>query len=101
MRLQTKFILGVAAVLFVIMGIAGWCWHKAQQAQFEEGAVRELARTQSFLEATRGYTRDVLHPAMAKRTDEFVAEVESPTVVARGVFERFARAYPNYRFKEA
>jgi signal transduction histidine kinase/DNA-binding NarL/FixJ family response regulator len=92
----------VTAVLMTVMGVGGWWWYRVRAEAFMGQVTRELERTQAFLDATRSYTREVLKPSMAKTADgTFIADGMSANRVVKGVFERFARTYPLYRFKEA
>ena len=101
MKLQHKFLLCVAAVLLAIVALAGWCWQYVSEVQFEAAAMREMNRTHEFLLATRSYTNDVLRPITKSITPHFIAEMQSGTVVAHGVFARFSKANKGYAAKDA
>src|SRR5436190_531378 len=77
-----------------------WFYHH-QEAEFFDRVTREMELTQSFVESTRSYVGDVMRPKVRAATDHFVPEAESATVVARGVFDRFAARHGDFRFKEA
>lgn len=101
LNLQTKFLIGVMTVFSIVIA-AGvfWLFHD-QQRRVDEAASKNLNQIEALIEATGTYVRDVIRPVVEGKTDEFLPEVESATVVARGIFDRYAKRYPNYSFKEA
>ena len=74
MKLQTRFLVCVAAVLVGIVALAGWCWHYVSETQLEASAMREMERAQSSLSATRTYTRDVLSPRLQAASGAVIPE---------------------------
>jgi signal transduction histidine kinase/DNA-binding response OmpR family regulator len=102
MRLHTKMMWCVTAVLVTMMAVGGWWWYRVRANAFMTQITRELERTQAYLDATRSYARDVIQPEMTKAAGgKFVPDAMSSQRVTKGVFERFARKYPLYRYKEA
>jgi PAS domain S-box-containing protein len=101
LRLQTKLLLGLLAVLLLVSAAGGWFLLRYQKQEFAGDVAGDLERSRAFMEATRSYVKEVVRPALDKESHEFMADVESSTRVARGVFERYAKNYPDYRFKEA
>ena len=102
MGLQTKFIFCVALILVAVMTSGGVWFYRHQEADFFDRVGRDMELTQAFLDGARAYTRDVLRPRLQEvAPGRFIPEAESGTMVARGVFERFAARHPDFRFKEA
>lgn len=100
MKLQLKFMLVISLVLIGFMAAAGWSLYRYEQAQFMHAVTSDMTKAQSFLEATRAYVKEVLRPTIGSVTDRFIPEAQSSTLVAKGVFERYTKQQPEYRFKE-
>src|SRR4051812_25117521 len=99
--LQTKFILCVALILVAVMTTGGVYFYQHQEADFFDRVSRDMELTQSFVDSTRSYVRDVARPAVAGATDHCVPEATSANRVSSGIFERFAARHPGFQYRDA
>jgi len=97
----TRFVVAVGLLAVVFSGlILTRAWHSAQRHVEELTALQARLALQFDL-AIREYVAEAIRPAMQERIgdDEFVVEAMSTSYVARQVFERVGRAFPDYVIK--
>jgi signal transduction histidine kinase/DNA-binding response OmpR family regulator len=90
---------GVFAVLFsaVVLGVS---WFSTR-SQVEQLTARQAELALQFDLAIRDYAAQAIRPEMAKRIgeEEFVVEAMSTSYIARSVFERVTKEFPQYVIK--
>jgi PAS domain S-box-containing protein len=101
MKLKTRFVLAVTLVLTGVAAVRVYRTNQMREEAFMDGVRGDMDKMQCFVEAARGYARDVMRPAVAKETPHLVFPAQSGPLVARGIFERFRKNHPAYRYKEA
>ena len=100
-KVGTKFAIGVGTL---------WCLFGAASLyrtwSMQRSHVEELTRNQAELAlifdlAIRGYVGETIRPEMERRSSdgEFVPETMSTSFVARSIFEKVRREFPDYMIK--
>jgi diguanylate cyclase (GGDEF)-like protein/PAS domain S-box-containing protein len=95
---NTRLLLGLGAVgiAFVVLTIwQTWQWTSDQIEEMSDQQARLLIE---FDNAVRTYVAGYIRPEMEKRVgkDEFIPEAMSTSFIARNVFEKVAKAHPDY-----
>jgi len=103
MSLNKKYILYTAISLVVLLFILVFISYYEVRKNAEEESFRICERLVAEVEASRSYVREVLRPKATAvfKTGEFIPEMMSASFVARSIFERFLKQYPNYHIKFA
>jgi two-component sensor histidine kinase len=103
MSLNQKFLSYTVISLSILLIILGFVSYYEVRKNTEEEAFRIGERLVAEVEATRSYVREVLRPKTIKliKTGEFIPEMMSASFVARNIFERFLKQYPDYHIKFA
>jgi PAS domain S-box-containing protein len=89
--LQTKFLLGLAAILIFFSALASTTIYYFQKKSLEEEAYQKSELVMMAMAANRSYVREVLRPKMYEQLghDDFMLEAMSSSYVSRNVMERF------------
>ena len=97
----TKFSLGVGLFVLAFCSLALHRTWVASQAQTRTQMNRQAELALAFDLAVRGYVADEIRPRMAELIgpDEFVPETMSTSYVARQVFNRVRKDFPDYVIK--
>lgn len=95
---NTRLLLGLGAIgiAFVVLTVLQtWRWTSEQIEEMSDHQARLLIE---FDNAVRTYVASHVRPEMEKRVgkDEFIPEAMSTSFIARSVFEKVARAHPDY-----
>jgi len=100
-RIQTKFLSGLAAILFLFSALASTTlyYYAKKTIEIESYAKAELVMT--AMEANRRYVRDVLRPKMYEvlADDTFVLEAMSSSFVSRAVMDRANLSQQNFSYR--
>jgi signal transduction histidine kinase/DNA-binding response OmpR family regulator len=104
MKLSLKFVLAVLGVVATTLSATAWLLIQHQHRTIE-AEVRQRAETLlSFGQACREYASNTMHPAVQKQlatSGGTVFEAETPSLVARGIFEALHKRLPEYSYREA
>ena len=89
--LQTKFLLGLAAILIFFSALASTTIYYFQKKSLEDDAYQKTELVMTAMAANRGYVREVLRPRMYEELgqDVFLLEAMSSSYISRKVMERF------------
>ncbi|MGB3222034.1 MAG: DUF3365 domain-containing protein [Desulforhopalus sp.] len=89
--LQTKFLLGLAAILIFFSALASITIYYFQKKSLEDEAYQKSELVMMAMAANRSYVREVLRPKMYEQLDhdDFMLEAMSSSYVSRNVMERF------------
>jgi two-component sensor histidine kinase len=103
MSLNQKFLLYTVISLSILLIVLGCVSYYEVKTSAEEESFRIVERLVAEVEATRSYVREVLRPKTIDllKSGEFIPEMMSASFVARNIFERFLKQYPNYHIKFA
>lgn len=103
LSLNKRFVLYTVPVLVILLAALGYISYVEVRASAEKEAYRITERLVAEVEASRAYVRDILRPKTAEivKPGLFIPEMMSASFVARGVFERFLKQYPDYHIKFA
>jgi len=103
MSLNKKLLLYTVTSLTILILVLGFLSYQEVRQNVEEEAYRICERLVAEVEASRSYVREVLRPKTANfvKSGEFVPEMMSASFVARSIFERFLKLYPDYHIKFA
>ncbi len=91
MSLQTKFLLGLAAILVFFSALASTTIYYFQKKSLEDEAYQKSELVMTVMAANRSYVREVLRPKMYSilGQDDFILEAMSSSYISRNVMERF------------
>ncbi|MGB3210324.1 MAG: DUF3365 domain-containing protein [Desulforhopalus sp.] len=100
-RLQTKFLLGLAAILIFFSAIASTTIYFFQKKSLEDDAYQKTELVMTAMAANRSYVREILRPKMYARLgpDEFVLEGMSSSYISRNVMERFNESLHDFIYR--
>ena len=89
--LQTKFLLGLAAILIFFSAIASTTIYYFQKKSLEDEAYQKTELVMTAMAANRSYVREILRPKMYEKLgqDVFLLEAMSSSYISRNVMERF------------
>jgi two-component system NtrC family sensor kinase len=89
--LQTKFLLGLAAILIFFSALASTTIYYFQKKSLEDEAYQKTELVMTAMAANRSYVREVLRPKMYDKLgqDVFLLEAMSSSYISRNVMERF------------
>ena len=101
MSIGTKFSLAGGALAFVFSAIILYQAWRSTDRYAEELTSAQARLALEFDLAIREYVKDAIRPSMEKRLgkDEFVVEAMSTSFVAREVFDKATKAFPDYAIK--
>ena len=99
--LQTKFLLGLAAILIVFSAIASTALYFQSKMNLEEDAFRRAELVMTAMAANRSYVREVLRPKMYETIDEdqFIIEAMSSSYISRAVMDRFQQQLTDFLYR--
>ncbi len=100
-RLQTKFLLGLAAILFFFSAFASITIYFLQKKSLEEDAYQKSELVMTAMAANRSYVRQVLRPKMYEVLghDQFILEAMSSSYISRNVMEHFNESVDNFTYR--
>ncbi len=89
--LQTKFLLGLAAILVFFSALASTTIYYFQKKSLEDEAYQKTELVMTAMAANRSYVREELRPRMYAELnqDAFILEAMSSSYISRKVMERF------------
>ena len=99
--LQTRFLIGLAAILIVFSAIASTAIYFQSKNRIEEDAFRQAELVMTAMEANRSYVREVLRPKMYRTIDEdnFIIEAMSSSYISRAVMDRFQEKVSDFNYR--
>lgn len=99
--IQTKFLLGLAAILVFFSGLASMTIYLYQKETIEDDAYQKSVLIMTAMSATRGYVRDVLRPKMYDiiDRDDFVLEAMSSSYISRTIMERVNKELDDFTYR--
>ncbi|BHH85965.1 c-type heme family protein [Desulforhopalus sp. 52FAK] len=100
-RLQTKFLLGLAAILISFSAFASATIYYLQKKALEEEAYQKSELVMTAMAANRSYVRKVLRPKMYEILghDHFILEAMSSSYISRNVMEQFNDTIDNFTYR--
>ena len=100
-RLQTKFLLGLAAILIFFSTFASLTIYYLQKKSLEEDAYQKAELVMTAMAANRSYVRQVLRPKMYEimGLDQFILEAMSSSYISRHVMELFNDTVHNFTYR--
>lgn len=100
-RLQTKFLLGLAAILVFFSAFASITIYFLQKKALEDYAYQKSELVMTAMAANRSYVRKVLRPKMyeALGQDQFILEAMSSSYISRNVMEQFNDSIDNFNYR--
>ncbi len=100
-RLQTKFLLGLAAILIFFSALASITIYYFQKKSLEEDAYQKSELVMTAMAANRSYVREVLRPKMYSilENDDFMLEAMSSSYISRNVMERFNKDFYDFIYR--
>ena len=99
--IATKFLLPVVVLAVGFVTLDVYQDHQANKKKTLELIDRQAALALAFDLAIRSYVAEEIRPVMQERIgpDEFMPETMSTSFVARGIFEKVRRDFPDYIIK--
>jgi PAS domain S-box-containing protein len=99
--IQTKFLLGLGAILVFFSGLASITIYFQQKEILEDEAYQKAALIMTAMDASRGYVREVLRPRMYSvvGADEFIIEAMSSSYISRAIMERVNREVDDFTYR--
>ena len=99
--LQTKFLLGLAAILFCFSAFSASLIYFYEKGNLEEGAYRQTELVMAAIDSTRGYVRNILRPTMyaVLGNETFVLEAMSSSFISRQVMDLFKEKLPEFEYR--
>jgi len=87
--IQSKFLLGLAAILIFFSALASTTIYFYQKENLESEAYQRATLIMTAMDASRGYVRDILRPKMYDiiGEDDFVLEAMSSSYISRAIME--------------
>ncbi|PHR28458.1 MAG: hypothetical protein COA36_06165 [Desulfotalea sp.] len=100
-RVQTKFLLGLAAILIAFSALASVTLYVLQKKELEEHAYQKSELVMLAMAANRRYVRTVLRPKMYEILghDQFILEAMSSSYISRNVMEHFNDTVHNFTYR--
>jgi PAS domain S-box-containing protein len=99
--LQTKFLLGLAAILVLFSALASTTIYFHQKKALEDEAYQKSELVMTAMAANRSYVREVLRPRMYEKLgpDDFLLEAMSSSYISRNVMERFNKNLYDFSYR--
>lgn len=100
-RLQTKFLMGLAAIMVLFSALASTTIYYFQKMALEDEAYQKTEIVMMAMAANRSYVREVLRPIMyaTLAVDKFILEAMSSSYISRSVMERFNKNLYNFTYR--
>ena len=100
-KLQTRFLIGLATILLFFSAIASTVIYFYEINALEEEAFQKAELVMTAMEANRSYVRDILRPKMYSilDDDEFYIEAMSSSYISRSIMERFSKKIPDFTYR--
>lgn len=99
--IQTKFLLGLGAILVFFSGLASITIYFQQKEILEDEAYQKAALIMTAMDASRSYVREVLRPRMYSVVgdDEFILEAMSSSYISRAIMERVNTEVDDFTYR--
>ncbi len=99
--LQTKFLLGLAAILIFFSALASTTIYFFQKKSMEDEAYQKTELVMIAMAANRSYVTEVLRPKMYATLgqDAFILEAMSSSYISRTVMDRFNRDLHDFIYR--
>ena len=99
--IQTKFLIGLAAILVLFTAMASVALYYFARKTVEEEAYAKAELLMTAMEANRIYVQEVLRPKMYELLDDetFVVEAMSSSFISRSVMERARLAHDEFSYR--
>jgi signal transduction histidine kinase len=99
--LQSRFLLGLAAILLLFAAVASVLIYYYQQRALEKEIYEKTELVMTTMDANQSYVREVLRPKMYTLLgdDQFILEAMSTSYISRNVMERFSTALDNFSYR--
>lgn len=100
-RVQTKFLLGLAAILIFFMGIASVTVYFNAKSALETEAYEKTELVMTAMAANRKYVREVLRPKMYEtfKDETFILEAMSSSFISRAVMEKINHTLKDFSYR--
>lgn len=100
-RLQNKFLLGLASILFFFSAIASTVIYFYELSALENAAYQQAELVMAATEANRRYVREVLRPKMYELVgnERFYIEAMSSSYISRIIMDRFKERIPEFSYR--
>lgn len=100
-RVQTKFLSGLAAILFLFTAMASVTLYYYARKTIETESYTKAELLMTAMEANRLYVRDVLRPKMYEvlKDDTFILEAMSSSYVSRAVMEKAKQSLERFSYR--
>lgn len=100
-RIQTKFLLGLAAILIFFSGLASITIYHYAEKTIELEAFDKTELVMTAMAANRKYVREVLRPKMYETFDDntFIIEAMSSSFISRAVMERVNETLKDFTYR--
>lgn len=100
-RLQNKFLAGLAGILVFFSAIASTVIYFYEINALEEDAYQKAELVMAATEANRRYVREVLRPKMYSLIgeDDFYIEAMSSSYISRIIMDRFSERIPDFTYR--
>lgn len=100
-KLQTRFLIGLATILLFFSAIASTVIYFYEINALEKEAFQKAELVMTAMEASRSYVREILRPKMYNilEDDEFYIEAMSSSYISRNIMERFSEKIPDFAYR--
>lgn len=100
-RVQTKFLLGLAAILLFFVGLVSITIYFNARRSLETEAYDKAELVMTAMSANRKYVREILRPKMYEtlQDDTFLLEAMSSSFVSRSVMERMNEKLKDFSYR--
>lgn len=100
-KVQTKFLIGLAAILFLFSALASIALYYFARKTIEDEAYAKAELLMTSIEANRLYVQEVLRPKMYELLDDetFVVEAMSSSFISRSVMEKARLAHDEFSYR--
>ncbi len=100
-RVQTKFLIGLAAILIFFMGLASVTIYFNAKRTLEVEAYDKTELMMTAMAANRKYVREILRPKMydTLHNETFILEAMSSSFISRSVMERMNEKLKDFSYR--
>lgn len=100
-RVQTKFLLGLAAILLFFVGLSSVTVYHNAKKTLEEEAYDKTELIMTAMAANRKYVREILRPKMYETLEDetFILEAMSSSFISRSVMERVHETLKDFSYR--
>lgn len=99
--INSKFLLGIGGLAILFSGVVLYRTWTSTRDHIEDLTIRQAHLATAFDLAIRKYVGEVIRPEMQRRVEtyEFIPETMSTSFVARSIFEKVRKDFPDYLLK--